>query len=331
MPEGIGEYVKNAFSSKVDLNTQNALSPTEEEGKVTVIETVKSEKKAPSSDDDILKMAEEYNEKYSESVHSGKIAEMYYSESNANTVSGNVFVKNSTSFSLDIDKQLQKKAELEIADKTKPSVLIFHTHTTESYEVADNDWYTDDYPTRSSDESRNVVRVGDEITSELEKAGFCVIHDKTIHDKKYNGAYSRSRETVEKILEENPTVQVVLDVHRDAIYQQDGTRIKPVATVDSKKCAQVMIITGCEENGVEDFPDWENLVFALQLQKTAESEYEGLMRPVMFCDRKYNMDLTPCSLLLEFGSDSNTLSEAVNSGRLIGKSLAKLLEEYVEK
>ena len=93
-----------------------------------------------------------------------------------------------------------------------------------------------------------------------------------------------------------------------------------------------MIIAGCEDGKVTSFPSWEeNLTFALRLQEIAETEYPGLMRPILFSARKYNMDVTPCSVLLEMGSDSNTLEEAEYSGRLIGTALGKLVSEYVKE
>ena len=172
------------------------------------------------------------------------------------------------------------------------------------------------------------VRVGDEIAERLEKSGFKVIHDKTIYDASYNGAYGRSLKNVEKILEENPSIVITLDVHRDAIHYDSGTRCKPTAEINGKKAAQVMIISGAEEGEIEDYPDWaQNLTFAIALQNKVEENYKGLMRPLFFCQRKYNMHVTPCSLLLEMGTDANTLEEAVYSGRLIGDSLAELLEE----
>lgn len=333
MPGGASALIKkgNTETNPIKMNTYFSPEAVEKTFETeTVVPTVKASEKFVTPDD-VLKMRENYNKKYPASSKSGSITEMHYSSNNANAKYENVFVKNTTSFDLDIKKELNKKAELKIADKSKPSVLIFHTHTTESYEMADNGWYCSDYATRSKSSDRNMIRVGDEIQKQLENAGFNVIHDTTIHDLKYNGAYSRSRDTVEKILKENPTVQVVLDVHRDAIYQENGTRIKPVCEINSKKSAQIMIITGCEDGDVEDFPNWrKNLTFALQIQNEAQKEFEGLMRPVMFCNRKYNMDLTPCSLLVEFGSDSNTLEEAMYSGFLFGKCLASVMEEYVE-
>ena len=89
-----------------------------------------------------------------------------------------------------------------------------------------------------------------------------------------------------------------------------------------------MIISGCEGNGVSGFENWEkNLVFALSLQNSVEEKYSGLMRPVFFCHRKYNMNVTPCSLLLEFGTDANTLEEAVYSASLVGEALGGMLND----
>ena len=132
-----------------------------------------------------------------------------------------------------------------------------------------------------------------------------------------------------RYLEEHPEIQIVLDIHRDAITQDNGEKIKPVNTISGKKAAQLMIITGVEEGKVKDFPDWEyNLRFALHLQKKCESMFPGLMRPVLFSQRKYNMDMTRFSLLVEMGSEANTLEEACYSGRMLAAALASLMEEY---
>ncbi|MBQ8026809.1 MAG: stage II sporulation protein P, partial [Clostridia bacterium] len=95
---------------------------------------------------------------------------------------------------------------------------------------------------------------------------------------------------------------------------------------------QIMIITGCEEGKVTDFPNWQkNLTFALDLQSICDQMYPGLMRPVYFCQRKYNMDLSPNNLLVEMGSCANTLEEAAYSGRLLGSALVKLLDSNQSK
>ncbi len=279
--------------------------------------------------DDILLLIKSAKENSAKDIQDGKITEKFYAESSVTKKVGNILVRNNTDTQqkLNLKSFFDAEPEIEITDKSKPAVLIFHTHTTESYELIDRDWYAQNYITRSNSSDRNMVRVGIEIKEQLEAAGYKVIHDTEIHDTKYTGAYAHSRKSIEKALKENPEIQIVLDIHRDAIELDNGTRIKPVATVLGKKAAQMMIITGCEEGKVTDFPNWrKNLTFALELQSICEEMYPGVMRPVYFCQRKYNMDLSHNNLLIEMGSCANTLEEAAYSGRLLGSALAKMLD-----
>ncbi len=280
--------------------------------------------------DDIKALIQSAQKNADKDKKDGTITQRQYGKKEANASVGSVLIKNNTDTQKNIDFQalLNMGAELKVTDKTKPTVLIFHTHTTESYEMLDRGWYAQDYITRSKSSDRNMVRVGMEITEQLEKAGYSVIHDKEIHDLKYTGAYAHSRVNVEKYLKQYPEIQIVLDIHRDAIEQSNGVRIKPTAEILGKKAAQMMIITGCQEGKIKNFPNWKyNLRFALQLQSTIEKNFPGLMRPLYFCERQYNMDCSKNNLLIEVGSSSNTLEEAAYSGRLLGKSLAILLDE----
>ena len=333
LPQGAAEVIKNDFvrAAQSGGTAQSATVPVPIENRV---QPVAAQKTASETDTpaDILKMMQEAETVFANAEKNGNIVEKQYDATNATDTYGNITVRNTTpSHSVDIKSAVEKNATLQIADKRAPTVLIFHTHTTESYELLNYGWYTTEYVTRSNSPDRNMVRVGTAICEELTKMGIGVVHDTEIHDTKYTGAYDRSRESITQIMAENPSIQVVIDVHRDAIKQSDGTRIKPTAEINGKKAAQIMIIAGCEDGKVTDFPRWEeNLTFALQLQKTAETDYPGLMRPVLFSARKYNMDVTPCSVLLEVGSDSNTLEEAEYSGHLIGKALGELLLKYSE-
>ena len=281
--------------------------------------------------DDILKLMEKFSSEHKNDKKGGKIIEQTFSQKGATDSYKNIFVKNVTETKkVNIEKVLSEKVDIKIEDKSKPTVLIFHTHTTEAYEILDRGFWAKGTNGRSDKADRSVVRVGDEIENELKKAGFCVIHDKTIHDRKYTGAYDHSRVSVKDYLKKYPTIQVVLDVHRDAIHPDDNNKIKPVTKIDGKKAAQVMIITGAEEGRVKNFPDWEyNLRFALKLQKTVCDMYPTIMRPVFFSQRKYVMDLSHNNVLIEMGSDVNTLEEAAYSGRLIGSALSKMLSDYV--
>ena len=302
------------------VSTDEKVSSSENKSDITV------------TPDDITALIKKYSELFKDDKKDGDIKSVTYEKAGATHIFENVRVKNTTETkTLNIEKVLSEPLELSV-DKSKPAVLIFHSHTSEGYEMIERDWYACDYSSRSNDESKNIVRVGTEIADYLTKLGYTVIHDKTIHDKSYSDSYPTSRETVAKHLEEHPEIQIVLDIHRDSITQNDGVKIKPVNTIGGKKAAQLMIITGAEEGKVEDFPNWEyNLRFALQLQKKCETMFPGLMRPVLFSQRKYNMDMTKFSLLVEMGSEANTLEEACYSGRMLAAALGALMDEYTKE
>ncbi|HEX3039977.1 MAG TPA: stage II sporulation protein P [Caproiciproducens sp.] len=234
---------------------------------------------------------------------------------NAGTQYNNIWVKNTNqNHSIDIAAELAKTPAVKIKKNSAPQVLIYHTHTTEAY-------YGD---TRTTDLNRSVVAVGEQIAKQLKAAGINVVHDTTVHDyPTYNGSYDRSKVTIQNDLKQYPSVQVTLDVHRDAMGTADGTRIKPTAVINGKKAAQIMIISGCDDTGKMGFPNWEyNLRLGVRLQKSLTDLYPGVARPLNFCARKYNENLTKGSLLVEFGTEVNTLDEAKYSGELFGKALA---------
>lgn len=283
--------------------------------------------------EDVEEFEKEYLETFGKTSVSGSTKEVFFRTSGATDTAGGIHIKNTTATKKpDFEELMKEGPDISIKNKSDPTVLIYHTHTTESYLLSDNGVFYEDYKTRSTDSAKNMIRVGDEICRVLSENGIGYIHDTGIYDEVYEGAYSRSRVSVEKHLSENPTIQIVLDVHRDAIYYSDTEHAKPTAEIDGRKAAQLMIITGAEEGYITDFPNWENnLKFALLFQKTAEESYEGLMKPLYFCQRKYNMDLGVCSLLLETGTDANTLDEAMYSGYLTGKVLTEIINAYEEK
>lgn len=219
----------------------------------------------------------------------------------------------------------KRRPAFDIEKNAAPQVLIMHTHTTETFEPYERDAFDRTFNYRTTDSSKNMVMVGDAIAAQLEAAGIAVIHDSTIHDyPSYTGSYERSAETVRAVLEQYPSIKVVLDIHRDAI-SRDGVISQPVAEIGGKKAAQVMIISGCDD-GTMGMPNYmQNFRFACLLQQQMESDYPGLTRPVLFDYRKYNQDLTTGSLLIEVGSHGNTLAQAEYAGELIGRSLARAL------
>lgn len=282
--------------------------------------------------DDIAKLIETAAKTASKDKKDGAITEKQYINDGVTDKYGRIRMKNLNETQVSIKDILNEKIDLSV-DKDKPAVLIFHTHTTETYQILDRSFYPTGFQTRTNDKGKNMVRVGEAICEEIEKAGYKVIHDTEIHDSKYTGAYSKSRESVESYLKKYPSIQITLDIHRDAIQLSNGTKIKPVAEIQGKKAAQIMIISGCQEEGnpITNLPDWRyNLTFAVHLQNKLEELFEGITRPLYFCPRSYNMNVTHCSLLVEVGSDANTLEEAVYTGKCIGTAVSEILKEYEE-
>ena len=306
------------FSGKAEIKTaqtttsvMGASQPTE------ATPTVTDKESAPSSD----------VPKPPKGEATGTIETTTLSLSAANTAAGGVHVSNRTGLSVDVKDYLSQGLPFSLKDTSQPQVLIVHTHATESYTDGDYGYYLKSASTRSTDNTKNTVAVGEVMAQVLNEAGIVTINDTTQHDyPNYTGGYVRSAETIQKYLEKYPTIKVVLDVHRDAIAKDDNTKLKPTAEINGKKAAQIMILAGCETDSVEDFPNWEeNFRFCLQLQKQMETDYPGLARPMSFKACKYNFNLLSGSILLEMGTDANTLEEAKYSAYLMGRILAKVL------
>lgn len=238
------------------------------------------------------------------------------------------FIKNCTSHTTEeILSQIENPPYFTIEPGDAPQVLIMHTHATESYLPFTGDYYDTSLPTRSTDNSQNMVAVGDAIAQKLTEAGIGVLHDATQHDyPSYNGSYERSEVTVQNYLKQYPSIKIVLDIHRDAIISGD-TVTAPIAVSGDQTAAQVMIISGCD-SGNMGYPDYmKNLSFASALQVELEEDHPGFTRPLLFDYRKYNQHLTTGSILIEVGSHGNTLEQAILSGEWIGESLGKLLND----
>ncbi len=318
-------FLQSVFSVSVPADADAETEPTIKDD--TPMQTASSVYETPS---DIAQMEAEYLAVFAQQNADGDVLSDDFSTAGATDYVRNAVIRNATAFQQpDYENMLSLGADLSVENTNAPLVLIYHTHTSESYLLSDNGGFWSSFETRSTEADRNMIRVGAEMKAVLEAAGIGVIHDTTVYDTQYNGAYARSREGIEKILEENPSIQIVLDVHRDAFYYSDTSRGKPVVEIDGRKAAQVMIISGAEEGQITDFPDWEyNLRFALELQDTASGLYEGLMRPLYFCQRKYNMDICKNALLLEIGTDANTLDEALYAAHLCAKALAEVIENH---
>lgn len=239
---------------------------------------------------------------------------------------GDFDVRNSTYYDMDVKSLLESPLPFDFKDTRETQVLIVHTHSSESYMESDDGYYAESFYPRTTDNDKNVIAVGDMIAATLKENGIGVVHAKTVHDHpSYDGAYIRSYDTIMSYLEKYKDIKVVLDIHRDSMTAEDMTKIKPTFTYKGKKGAQIMIMTGHNEDG--SFPTWEeNLNFALKLQNQCESAYSGMTRPLYFGDFTYNMNVNSGSLLVEVGTDANTLDEALYSGKLLAKALSRVLQ-----
>lgn len=208
-----------------------------------------------------------------------------------------------------------------------PQVLVMHTHATEDYRLSEGLWFSPGDGARSTDRSINMCAVGRVVADTLNAAGINTLHDETLNDyPSYTGSYANSRAVVQQYLAQYPSIKVVLDVHRDAIESEGGSRYAPVCTVEGRQAAQVMIICGCDNGTTVQLPNWrQNLRFAAAWERSMEGMYPGFTRPVLFSYRFYNQDLTAGSLLIEIGGHGNNLNEALYAGQLAAKGLAAAL------
>jgi stage II sporulation protein P len=209
-----------------------------------------------------------------------------------------------------------------------PAVLIVHTHTTEAYTPSKGWEYTPSDRLRTMDAERNVVRVGEEIAGILSARGIAVLHDKTINDyPNFNSAYATTAERISSWMEKYPTIQAVIDVHRDAVEYADGTAQYLSATLqDGTVSAPLMLVVGTDEGGLHH-PKWkENFAWAVKLQALLERENAGICRNLNLRTERFNGHFTPKSILLEVGTTGNTLPEALVAARAFGKSFTDLWE-----
>jgi len=243
------------------------------------------------------------------------------------------FVKDTSDSGLDLSEEILIDPDVHVKRDGSPVVLFYSTHTSEAYLQYESDWYYRDESFRTEEEEKSVVAVAKRAKDVIEAGGFGVIHDTTRFDETYSGSYQRSMDAMQENLLKYPTIQITVDVHRDAFGEEDdGTRYKPVAEVNGENAAQIMIMAGCDLSEDPLFPDWrENLHLALRLQQKGDLLYPGLFRPLFFAQRNYNMHATHGSLLVEVGTEVNTQREADYAGELLGETILAVLNDIAEE
>ena len=226
-------------------------------------------------------------------------------------------IKNETSYDL---ANMNLSTNITVNSK---NILIFHTHTCESYTQTDANKYESTGNYRTTDLNHNVVRVGDELQKYLTSYGYNVIHNKTFHDyPAYTGSYGRSLKTVSGILSQNKDTDVVIDLHRDAIGDDSYA---PKVKIGDEYAAQIMFVIGTNGSGLAHDNWQQNLQFAMKVQQKANELYPGLFKPILLRNARYNQHLSKAANIIEIGATGNTLEECETSA----KYLAKVLDEVL--
>ena len=257
----------------------------------------------------------------------GEIVEKFISPYTANTSYNNVYLKNNTELDINLKDFVNGNIDFKVEKNAQPQILILHTHATESYVLHNEKYYTENDTSRNTNNAYNMVSLGKIITDRLNNAGITTLHDTTQHDNpSYNESYSRAAKTINSYKKKYPSIKIVIDLHRDAISQNDTDKVKVTTEIHGKKAAQIMLVMGSQSGNVKNFPNWqENLKLATKLQQTIEIAYPSLARSILLMPKNYNQSLTTGSLLVEIGTDGNTLDEAKYSAELLSNALISLL------
>ncbi len=244
--------------------------------------------------------------------------------SNSGNVSVNdkITIKNQTSYSIDTKALAEKGIPFTIGDSSSPQVLILHTHATESFTPSKKFNFTYTSNTRTTDSNYNVVRVGSELAQLLRQSGVNVIHDTTLYDyPNYNSSYDNAFYGIKGYLSKYPSISIVIDLHRDAVNTETGETVKLVGDVNGEKAAQLMFVVGTDECGFSH-PDWQyNLKFASMIQKNLYDISPNLVRPIMLRTSRFNQHFTKGSLIIEVGTNGNTLDEALLSAKYLSLAI----------
>lgn len=227
----------------------------------------------------------------------------------------------------DVEKFLSTDLSIDTSDG-KPKILIFHTHSQEMF--ADS---------KPNDINEGIVGAGNRLAQTLEtKYGIKTIHDTSVYDvvdgsRKIIGAYERMEPNVRKILKENPSIEFVIDLHRDGVNDD----VKLVKNINGKPTAQIMFFNGlCKINSNGQLSDIEslpnqyidtNLALSFRMQLTANSLYPGLTRKVYLNAYRYSLHMMPKSMLIEAGAQTNTKEEIYNAMDLLAEVLAQVVSK----
>lgn len=212
-------------------------------------------------------------------------------------------------------KQTKKVTEKKKVDNSKPQVIIYHTHSSESYQP-----YTASNFHRQ-EEAGTVREVGGVMASELNRLGIAVVHDKTIHDSpSYNESYDRSMETITALMKKYPTAEVIIDLHRDAAAYTGN--VGETMMIEGEKTAKYKLVVGQNNDNYSQL-----MAFANKVNAAADKMYPGFSGRIIEKEYRYNEYIADKYLLLEVGNNQNNIKEVRKTGKYFARVLAEVLEE----
>ena len=249
-----------------------------------------------------------------EIVTQNPINETYTQEYNG------VQIRNETGYNLTDDILNPDSLEID-----KSNILIFHTHTCESYTASEKYNYVQTGNFRTTDLNYTVARVGDELEKYLLAYCFNVRHDKTYHDyPSYTGSYNRSLSTVQTLLKQQSS-DIIIDLHRDAIGS--NSNYDPTVKIGDDYAARIMFVIGTDGGGLEHTNWKSNLKFAVKIQEVSSKLYPGLFKPIIVRNSRYNQHLGKAACIIEVGSTGNTLDQSLTSMKYLSEVINKALNE----
>ena len=325
--ENMNTYLKKESSIKKVLMSELAIFNTEEElmELENQEEAIEFEDQNNNSETDVIE--EENNEEIQvtnneniESVLPTRVITKNNKTDTYTDIYKSVKIKNESKYTL-----TQEMVTPNVDFTNKKDIIIYHTHTCESYTPTEANNYVASGNFRTTDLNYSVAGVGTELTNNLKSLGFNVNHDTTYHDyPAYTGSYTRSLATIQNILQNKPNSQFVIDLHRDALGS--NSNYGPTAQIGDEVGAQLMFVMGTDGGGLEH-PNWlNNFKLAIKIQEKANEMYPGLFKPIILRDSRYNQHVTTGACIIEVGATGNTLEEC----KISMKYLAKVIEEVMK-
>ena len=230
-----------------------------------------------------------------------------------------VQVNNNPGCQIDVGALLAEKLDWQLKG-IEPTVLILHTHGSESYiDSCEPGTY------RTQDPERNMLGVGGYLEQLLLEAGIGVIRDCALHDyPSYNGSYNHARKSIQQYLAQYPSIRLVLDMHRDAVVDKDGSQRAVSVAMGEETAAQLMLVVGTNAGGLTH-PGWqENMALAVKLHAQLERLHPGITRPISLRAQRFNQDLSPGAVLVEVGAAGNTMQEAMKAVEVLAGAIIAL-------